>query len=321
MPTPAKIVFFGTSRFAVPSLRALAAKPEVFEVQLVVSQPDRPVGRKAELTPPPVAVAAKELGLPLYQPAKLRDGEAQRQLAALKPDAFVVAAYGRILPQDLLDIPRRGALNLHGSILPRHRGASPIQAAILNGDRESGVSLMLMDAELDHGPVLDTVRTPLTGNETFTDLERTLGDVAATLIAGGLSDFLDGRSVPQEQDHAAATHTGLIGKNDGAVIWSRDTATDIERKIRAYDPWPGVFAVWQHGGKKLRLRLLKTAATEQVAAAGLVTMSADGFPVVGTKKGAVKLLVLQAEGKNAQPGDVFVRGHQDFVDSTLFDGI
>ncbi len=319
--TPIKLIYFGTSSFAVPALRALAAQRDLFEVLLVVSQPDRPVGRQAVITPPPVAAAAKELGLPLYQPAKLRDGEAEKRLKPLSPDVFVVAAYGRILPPDLLAIPKRGALNLHGSILPRHRGASPLQSAILQGDGETGITLMLMDAELDHGPILDTLRVPLVGNETFPQLESRLGEAAAEQIAARLPEYIAGRLPPQEQDHAGASFTGLIEKNHGGIVWSRQSASEIERMIRAYEPWPGVFAVWNRNGRELRLRILRAAVAESTALApGQVGLGEDGCPTVGTAEGNLRLLELQIEGKNAQAGDAFARGYREFIGSRLGDG-
>jgi methionyl-tRNA formyltransferase len=242
------IVFIGTPDFAVPSLRRLAADGHV--IAAVITRPDRPAGRGRRLALPPVKVAAEELGLTVLQPSTLRDAEPLNTIRALQPEVIVAVAYGQILRRQLLDIPPRGVLNVHPSLLPRHRGASPIAGAILAGDDETGVSIMLMDAGMDSGPVLAQRRVPIDPTDTTEWLTGQLAWLGADLLAETLPRWLAGDITPQPQDDSRATITRLIRKEDGEIDWTL-SAVEIWRGIRAYNPWPGASTVLD--GEALRL--------------------------------------------------------------------
>jgi methionyl-tRNA formyltransferase len=319
MSSPLRIVYFGTADFAVPPLEALLGSPERFSVLAVVSQPDKPVGRKGDVTASPVATVARGRGVTLLQPKTLRDDAAQRQLAGLEADIFIVAAYGKILPQTVLDLPRLCCLNLHGSLLPRHRGASPIQTAIAEGDAETGVCLMVMDAQVDHGPVIATVKLPIAPDDTHATLEAKLGGAAAGLLVDNLVEFAEDRMKAAPQDHDRATFTKILSREDGFVAWRDEDAATIERKLRAFTPWPGAYAVWMRKGAPLRLKLLGVEVAEAPpgTAPGAVTKGAGGAPVVTAKSGALVLHEIQPEGKKPIPWKAFLNGYPDFIGAIL----
>ena len=229
-----RIVFAGTAQFAVPSLRALHAAGH--EISLVITQPDRPAGRGMKVAASPVKVAAQELGLPVYQPERIREPEALERIRAVSPDLLVVVAYGQIIPRSVLSVPRLGAINVHASLLPRWRGAAPINRAILAGDRETGVSIMKMDEQLDHGPVLAVRETPIGEREDAFDLTTRLAQMGAELLVQTLEN-LDGVGAVA-QDHARATPAPKLSKEEGELEWSMD-ARDIDRRVRGLQPWPG----------------------------------------------------------------------------------
>ena len=224
----------GTAAFAVPSLRALNAAGH--DVPLVVTQPDRP-GHRLKVASPPVKVAAAELGLEVYQPERIREPAAVERVRAAVPDLLVVVAYGQILPPVVLAIARLGAINVHASLLPRHRGAAPIARAILAGDAETGVTIMRMDAQLDHGPTLASRATPIGGTEDAIELTARLADLGAGLLVETLG-HLEG-IVPVEQDHEQATIAGKLTRQEGELDWNVD-AREIDRRVRGLQPWPGV---------------------------------------------------------------------------------
>lgn len=228
------LVFIGTAPFAVPSLKALVAAGH--SVPLVVTQPDRPAHR-LRLTPTAVKVAARELGLETFQPERLRAAEAVARLREVPADLYVVAAYGQIISAEVLALPRLGVVNVHASLLPRWRGASPVVAAILHGDPETGVTIMKMDELLDHGPILRVQPTPIGDRETAPELTQRLSELGARLLVETLAE-LDGIT-PREQDHDAATRAGKLSREDGELSWDLD-ATEIDRRVRALNPWPGV---------------------------------------------------------------------------------
>jgi methionyl-tRNA formyltransferase len=233
------IIFVGTPSFAVPSLRRLASAGH--EISAVVTQPDRPAGRHGAPQPPPVKLAAEELGLRILQPESLRDPQAVAELRELAPDVIVVVAYGQILRSDVLAIPPRGVLNVHPSLLPRWRGASPIPAAILAGDERTGVTIMLMDAGMDSGPVLSQKALAISDDDTAASLSERLAEAGAKLLAETLPRWLAGEIEPAPQDGSAATTCQLLRKKDGAIDWWT-TASDIWRCVRAYNPWPGAYS-------------------------------------------------------------------------------
>lgn len=305
-----RIVFWGTSAFAVPALRTLAAMPDVTVVS-VIAQPDKPQGRHAEPVASPVAAAARELGLPLLQPEKVKAPEFERAIRDLSADVSVVAAYGRLIPDAVLQIPRLGTLNIHPSLLPRWRGPSPIQAAIAAGDAETGVSIMLLDAEMDHGPLLAQRRVPLSGTERHPDLEACLADVGATLLSETLPAYAAGKIASQPQDHAQATLCALLTRDSGRIDWN-NTAEEIERLERASDPWPGIWTEWTDGTATLRVKLFASAVETATNAPGSLSEQ-NGRLVVGTGNGSSSFGSLQVEGKKRLSLSELLRGSPDFL--------
>lgn len=295
-----RVVFFGTPEFAVPALDALARH---HEVALVVAQPDRPAGRGMQMQAPAVAVRAKDLGLPLVQPAKIRSGDVLESIAGLNPDAGVVVAYGRILPSALLSIPKHGFLNIHASILPYYRGAAPIQRAIAAGERTTGVTIMRVDEELDHGPILDVVTLEIGPDERAPALAGRLSQAGAESLLRVLSALERGTAREREQDHARATFAPKIEKEEGRIIWS-EPAASIYNRFRAFDPWPGVFFDWN--GETIKLTEIRP-----VPAGGepgtILSIGSDGV-VVGAGEGAVRILEMQRPGRTRAAAHDVARG-------------
>ncbi len=306
-----RLVFMGTPAFAVPSLRALA---ERYEVALVVTQPDRPAGRRRTPRPPAVKVAAQALGLPVYQPDSLRSPEALARLREAEPRAIVVAAYGEILRQPVLALPPRGCVNVHASLLPRHRGAGPVAAAILAGDAVTGVTIMLMDAGMDTGPMLAQAEVPIHPDDTTATLTARLAGLGAQLLVETLPGWLAGELEPRPQDGSLATYAPRITKEDGLIDWSQPAAA-IERAVRAFDAWPGAYTYWQ--GRRLKIvRAEALAGWCGEAAPGTVLEAAEG-PAVATGEGALLLRDLQVEGRCCVDCVSFMHGQRDFVGSVL----
>ena len=299
-----RIVFFGSPDFALPSLEALLAAGN--EVALVVSQPAKPVGRSAELLDPPVARRAKELGLPAFQPPTLKEDAAFARLADAGADLFVVVAYGKILAQRVLDLPRLGCVNVHGSVLPRWRGASPVQAALLAGDAESGVSIMRMEAGMDTGPVYAVTRSPLAAEEDAGSLSSRLAREGAELLVATLPSIESGTAVAVRQEDSLATLCPKIRREDGQADFSR-SAEELVNRLRAFTPWPGLFAF--RGGKRVKLLAARAAAGRAGAAPGEV-LSAGEEVVVACSEGALALARLQAEGRKPLDAATFVRGER-----------
>lgn len=318
-----RIIYFGTADYAVPALEALLAAPDRFEVAAVVSRADKPAGRKGDIAVAPVAKLARERKLTLYQPAKLKDDEFYAALSALAPDVLVVASYGRIIPRRILDLPKVAPLNLHGSLLPAYRGASPIQSAILEGERVTGTSLMVMDEEIDHGPVIATIETPIADDDTHESLEKKMGSDAARLLADNLEPFVRGDIKAVPQDHAAATFTKILSREDGLVDWRAEDAERIERKTRAYHPWPGAYFIWTRpgtsGAAPMRVKILKASviAAGSEVPPGTAFVAPSGMPAVVAAKDVLVLDEVQPEGKKPMPGKAFLNGHKDFAGSTL----
>lgn len=292
-----RVIFMGTPDFAVPTLDALVDAGH--EVVLVVAQPDRPAGRGKKMTAPPVARRAAELGLALAQPRALRSGPFPERFVETQADVGVVVAYGRILPDRLLNAPTHGCLNIHGSLLPRWRGAAPIQGALLAGDPETGVAVQQMEASLDTGPLYEVRTTPIGPDDTTGTLHDRLATLGAEALIATLEDLATRTPVPQ--DHDQATWTTKIDKSMGEVDWTRDAA-HIDRQVRAMTPWPGGWVRW--GEQVLKIRAVRPA--EGAAAPGTI-LSLKPLRVA-TGSGAIDLLEVQAPGKRPVAGEAFANG-------------
>ncbi len=309
-----RIVFMGSPGFAVPSLEYLVTSG--YEVVAVYTQPDRPAGRGRAVVSPPVKKYTAGLGLPVFQPESLRSEEELAALAGLKPDIIVVCAFGQILTQAVLDIPPYQCVNVHFSLLPRHRGASPVAAAILAGDEFTGVSIQLVRLKLDTGPVLARAAVPISPRDNTGSLTEKLSLVGAHLLGEALNDWLRGEITPRPQDEAGATYISQISKEDGKIDWNLP-AVEIWRRVRAYYPWPGCYTTW--GGKQIKiLEAAVLPADEAVKAGQVVAVSGHGSRVgVGTGGGILGLLKVQMEGKRAMSGADFIRGRRDFIGAVL----
>jgi len=306
----------GTPEFAMPSLRALHEQrtQQEWEVVAVVTQPDRPAGRSKKLAPSPVKAAALEYDLPVLQPSKLRKAPAAvDELRALTPDLIVVAAYGLILPPAVLDIPTYGCINVHASLLPAYRGASPIHAAILDGLTETGVSIMLMDAGMDTGPVLAQTTQPIHPDDTTVTLGERLAQQGADRLVETLPAWLAGDlpPIPQEDLPGEPSICRMIKKEAGRIDWNQP-ATHIERMTRAYTPWPSAFTTWQ--GQPFKIWQAATVAGD--AEPGRV-VETDAGPAVGTGAGLLRLETVQPAGKRAMAVQSFLNGAPDFIGSRL----
>lgn len=311
--TKPKIVFMGTPDFAVPSLQALIDS-DAADVVGVVTQPDRPAGRGNKLKPPPVKTAAEAAGIPIYQPKSLRKEEATAPIRAWAPDLIVVTAFGQILRPHLLQLPRLGCVNVHASLLPRWRGAAPIQAAILHGDAQTGVTLMQMDVGLDTGDMLFVEAFDLDPAETAATLHDKLAQLGHDMLHKHLPTLLAGEITPQKQDDEQATYAPKIEKMDGRIDWSQ-TAVEIERRHRAMTPWPGSFTGWN--GKNLRVHQLKPAAVSHPAEQAGTVAKLDGEIMVATGDGWLQLDIIQLEGKKRGRSADFVNGRPDFIGAKL----
>lgn len=287
-----RAIFFGTPAFAVPCLDALA---RIAEIVLVVSQPDRPAGRGMTLTAPPVKARALELGLTVVQPTKVRTPEFAEQLRALGADVAVVVAYGRILPRPVLDAPRLGCVNVHASLLPRWRGAAPVQWAVVSGDRESGVCLMQLDEGMDTGPVLGRARTPVAPDETAGELAERLAGLGAELLERELPRFLAGELVAEPQPSDGVTLARILEKEDGRVDFGRG-ARAVHDHVRGMSPWPGAYT--SMAGARVKIHRTHVVDEEQTRGApGTVLACAASGIEVACGRGSVAIDVLQLEGR------------------------
>ncbi len=306
MNTPAprkpRAAFMGTPDFAVPCLRALL---DVADVQLVVTQPDKAQGRGLTLAPPPVKVLAEAHAIPVFQPPKARDGALRDRLRELDLDFALVVAYGKILPQDVLDAPRLGCLNVHGSLLPRWRGAAPIQWAIVSGDRQTGVCLMQMDASMDTGPVLLREVVEIGPAETGGELFERLSALSGELVRASIPRFMAGELTPRAQPHEGVTHARMIEKADGALDFSQ-SAQAVHDRARGFYPWPGAYTAL--GDKRIKVHRTLVAGEFSGDPGSVVQADASGI-VVACAEGAVRLLELQPEGKKRMPAGAFLAGH------------
>ena len=310
-----RIVFMGTPEFAVPVLESLIQGSH--DVAAVYTQPDRPAGRGQRPSAPPVKRLAVQRGIPVIQTTTLKAGEAARELASLKPELLVVAAFGCILPREILSLPRFGCLNIHPSLLPRHRGPSPVANALLWGDSFTGVTIMLMNERVDSGGVLAQRRVDISASDTTGSLTIELSQLGAELLVETLPKWLAGEVRPQTQDEAGATYSRLITSKDGELDW-RLTADELSRRIRAFSPWPGCYAWWK--GKRLKIHSAAPLPGKAKGQVGkVVALPESCFARVGvvTGWGTLGLCQVQVEGKREMSAEEFARGQRDFIGSTL----
>ncbi|MBI2669615.1 MAG: methionyl-tRNA formyltransferase [Candidatus Yanofskybacteria bacterium] len=302
-----KIIFFGTSDFALPALEAL--KNEGYDIVAVVTAPDKPVGRKQILTPPPIKVAAQKLGLPVLQPKKLKN--LNPETWTLKPDLGIVAAYGKLIPPEIFNLPEYGTLNIHPSLLPKYRGPSPIQTAILNGDTETGVTIMKVDEDMDHGDIVATGNWQLAIGNAYQEIHDQLAKFGAELLIKTLPDYLAGKIKPRPQDHTRATYTHKFNTEDGEIK-SDDTVETASSKIRALNPEPGTYYWIYQDKKKSRLKILEAQLPSNLETRltdenhGKLSMI-NNFPALQLKNGYIILKTVQLEGKRPVSGQDFAR--------------
>jgi len=308
-PGALRVGFLGSGDIALPSFLSLSRHPGVRIVALV-TQPDKPAGRGMKIRIPAMKRAALEMGLPVLQPRRLRAPGGDADLRLLGPDLLVVMAYGQILPKAVLDLPPRGCINLHASLLPKHRGASPIQAAILSGDRETGVTVMYMDEGLDTGDVMFRRATPIGRRETAGTLHDRLAGLAAEAVSIGVDLLLAGTAPRVPQDAGLATYAPKLSKADGLVDWSRPAGA-IGRQLRAMSPWPGAFTFLPLAdGRMLRAKIIRAAVLHRGShLPGRVLGEAHGGLRIGAGQGSLALLDIQPEGGRVMPVRDFLRGH------------
>lgn len=310
-----RVVFMGTPEFAVPILESLIDNS--YHVVAVYTQPDRPVGRSQQIAWPPVKRLAIRHKIPVVQPQTLKSAEVVKELASFEPELIVVAAYGYILPADILSLPKFSCLNVHPSLLPRHRGPSPIANALLWGDELTGVTIMLMDTGMDSGPILTQRKLAISLEDTTGSLIPKLAGVGAELLLATLPQWLGGKLEPRPQDEAQATYSKLITKEDGEIDWHL-SAVELWRQVRAFSPWPGCCARWQ--GKRLKIhKAIPLSEAGNGGVGKVVALPEPALANVGvlTGKGILGLCQVQLEGKRQMSVAEFVRGQRDFIGSTL----
>lgn len=308
-----RVVFMGTPEFAVPLLEKLVQ--EHCSVVAVYTRPDKAEGRGRTVKMPPVKTAALGLGLPVVQPESLKERAAVEQLADFQPDVLVVAAFGQILPQAVLDIPGYGCLNIHPSLLPRYRGAAPVAAAILAGDEITGVTIMLMDSGLDTGPIIAQEKMAISSQDTTGTLSAKLSHMAAQMLPAVLLRWTAGEITPQPQNEAEATCCTAIKKEDGEINWQLPSV-DIWRRVRAFQPWPGAYTIW--GGK--RLEIIEASALGgggEHEVGEVVPGQGEAAFGVSTGEGILGVIRLQLQGKRAMPAADFLRGQRQLIGAAL----
>lgn len=309
------IIFMGTPDFSVPILKKLHDK---HKVALVISQPDKPVGRKRVLTSPPVAEAAKELDIPLFQPQSIRQEEAVEKIRGMAPDLIITAAYGQILPKALLDIPRLGAVNVHASLLPKHRGGAPIHRAIMEGDAETGVTLMYMAEGLDSGDIITSVKTNITPEDDTGTLHDRLSYLGAKLLTETLPDILAGTNARNPQDEGQVTVSPNISKEDEQLNWQRD-AVHLFNHIRGLSPWPGAYT--EMDGKRLKIYGARLLDKHSERVPGTIdSVTGDGFTVVAGDRRLIEVTQVQLAGKKRADAPEFTAGRQN-LEGTILGGI
>jgi len=319
-----RLIYMGTPQFAVPTLEALiehrapgSLLPEGYEIVTVITRPDKPVGRGKEIVYSPVKQAALAHNIPVWQPGSFKKPENAEALAAFAADLYIVAAFGQILPQNVLDQPRYGSLNIHASLLPKYRGVSPISEAILQGERETGVTIMLMDAGIDTGPMLLQKSIPIEDDDTTGSLTTKLAELGAQALLETLPGWIAGTITPRPQGESPTPYTHMLRKEDGAINWHAP-AEVLWRQVHAYSPWPGAYTSWR--GKMLKIVAAHPDMSSSDARPGTVLVrKAQGQQqlAVGTGQGLLVIERLQLEGKKALSADEFLRGYPQIVNEVL----
>ncbi len=311
---PIKIIFFGTSEFVVPSLETLVKEglpaQAGYEIVAVVTNPDEPVGIKKVLSPPPIKIAAQNLGLNILQFPSLKIENLKLKIP--DADVGVVAAYGKIIPAEIINLPRYGILNIHPSLLPKYRGPTPIQTTILNGEKETGVTIIKIDEEVDHGPILESRKWKIESRTKFEELSDALAKLGAELLIKILPDYLAGKITPQPQDHSQATFTKKFTREDAKINWDK-TAEEIDCQIRALNPEPGVWTMW--GGKMLKI--LDADVTDKKGGQNGQVIQKGNEIAVGATEGLIVLKTIQLEGKKVTSAENFARGNESFIGAVL----
>jgi len=318
-----KIIFFGSAEFSVPILEILLQNKAV---EVVISTPPRPVGRKQIVAPSPVSQVATQNQVPILEPEDLNDEKFLDQIKKMRPDLFLVAAYGKILPKALLEIPAAGAINIHGSLLPKYRGSSPLQAAILNGDKETGITFILMDEKVDHGPILVKKKMKIKKNCTYSELSKDMSFLATKTTLLVINDFLNKKIKPLPQNEEDASYVKTIKKEDGHIDFN-SPAKKILQQINAFEKWPGSYAFWKKDEKDFLVKIMKgkvvsdkaqnqTVEAKQNSTGTIIKYKSS--MAIKTTEGLLVIEKLQLEGQNSMDASSFLNGHTDFIGSQLF---
>ncbi|MBT3230306.1 methionyl-tRNA formyltransferase [Candidatus Uhrbacteria bacterium] len=309
-----KTVFFGTPEFAKEFLATLHAD-EVFSIKGVVCQPDKPVGRKKILTAPETKIFSQENDIAVFQPDNLRTSNIAEELKKLEADLFVIIAYGKIIPQEVLDIPKLGTVNVHPSLLPKYRGPSPIQSTILNEESETAVSIMLVDDKMDHGPILSQQKMKIGNDETSTSLRAKAAKTGAPLLIDTIKKYVADKVKPQEQDHEQATFCKMLTKADGKINWNQP-ADAIYAQFRALIEWPGVFTIWKRNETKTTIKIHDLQISDKSLAPGLAQIEENRL-FIGTKTKVIEVLELQPQNSSKMSATAFIQGHKDLNNTIL----
>ena len=322
MKNRARVIFMGSGEFGASILKILIASD--FSPTAVFTKPDKPVGRRQILSPSPAKKVAGDSGLKIFELNSLKNDEAEKLIKSLESDLIIVADYGKIIPKNILEIPKFGALNVHPSLLPRHRGATPIQYTILSGDNKTGVTIILMDERVDHGPIIgiSNFQFPISKIGRL-ELSEKLAYLGGNLLLETLPKWLKGKIKPVPQDETRATFTKILTKEDGKITW-QNPVEKIERQIRAFEDWPGTWSEWKSGDKKLRLKILaaeilnpKIGCAENKTP-GFIFLTEQKELAVNCNPGSLVIRELQLEGKNKTTSREFLRGYPKIIGATLF---
>ncbi|EKD32965.1 MAG: hypothetical protein ACD_76C00106G0006 [uncultured bacterium] len=305
-----KTVFFGSPSLAVPFLDEIAKSPG-FDLLAAVTMSDKPAGRGSKIAQTPVKKRALELGFPVFHDLK--------DLEGISADIFCVVAFGKILPDSILSIPKFGTVNMHPSLLPKYRGPSPIMSAIANGEKETGVSIMLLDKKMDHGPLLNQVRLMIDQSETSASLEEKIKSIGPKLLVDSISDYAAGKIIAQAQDDNKATFCKELSRDDGRINWD-ESAEIIERKIRAYEPWPGSWTIWNRNGTEIRVQMREVSIDDDCICGDRIIGTASVINnklIVCCKDRAVSIVKIQISGKKPVDASLFINGYAD-IDKAVF---